>query len=192
MQSRHPVNHMPRRIAGGQHIAGSGGQKPRQTPTSRLQAAARPAETHPSSPSWPASCPWPAHDRNMVHRPCCAQAKPPSRRLGQGNGFCASEHPGLNLLLTSQPSPFTASAKADPSLNLYEKPHLAASHRPSATDLYAAFTPNPRLRHSPLTRGSGKTHGSIPEHTMSDLIYLSLTFAAFGGCAALIRILDRL
>lgn len=60
------------------------------------------------------------------------------------------------------------------------------------THLYAAFTRNPRLRHISLTRGSGKTHGSIPEHTMSDLLYLSLTFAAFGGCAALIRILDRL
>jgi len=27
---------------------------------------------------------------------------------------------------------------------------------------------------------------------MSDLIYLALTLAAFGGCAALIRILERL
>ena len=67
-----------------------------------------------------------------------------------------------------------------------------AATEPPGIDLYARFTRYPHLRHSPLTPVSGTSAGSNPEHTMSDLIYLSLTFAAFGGFAALIRILDRL
>ncbi|WP_299509320.1 hypothetical protein [Cypionkella sp.] len=59
-------------------------------------------------------------------------------------------------------------------------------------DLYALFTPIRCLRHIRFTRRSGTNAGSTPEKAMSDLIYLSLTFAAFGGFAVLIRILDRL
>jgi hypothetical protein len=59
-------------------------------------------------------------------------------------------------------------------------------------DLYAFLTPDRGLHHRILSRPSGRIAGSEPEIAMTDLLYLSLSFAAFGGFAALIRGLGRM